>query len=70
MHREIVFEIDENTGELHTTIKGISGKGCEAIADIIKEYAGDPSSEGNTPEYGQGRTLGHTRPQVRAGGVR
>ena len=59
MPREIIFEVDEATGELRTTIRGLPGKGCETIAAILKEYAGEPGVEENTAEYGQA-----VRPQI------
>lgn len=68
MSREIHFEIDEATGELRSTIKGIPGKGCEEIAAILKEYAGEPAIERDTPEHSQVRTRGRARPRIRAGG--
>lgn len=51
MAREILFEIDEATGELRATIRGIPGTSCEAIAEIVKEFAGTPSREAPTPDY-------------------
>jgi hypothetical protein len=68
MSREIHFEIDEATGELRSTIRGVPGKGCEEIAAIIKEYAGEPSVERDTPEHSQVRAHAQARPRVRAGG--
>lgn len=51
MAREILFEIDETTGELRATVKGIPGPGCEAIAEIVNEFAGTPSRAAPTADY-------------------
>ena len=68
MSREIHFEIDEATGELRSTIRGIPGRGCEEIAAIIEEYAGAPAVERDTPEHSQVRARVRARLSVRAGG--
>ena len=67
MPREIVFEIDDETGELSTTVKGVPGKGCEEIASILKEFAGEPVVEENTAEYGQ-TARAQVAPRTRIGG--
>lgn len=61
---EIVFEIDEETGELTTTIRGLTGKACEPVGELLKGLLGPPVTERNTPEYAQ--TRGQARSQVRA----
>ena len=62
---EIVFEIDEETGELTTTIRGLPGKACEPVADLLKQLLGTPTVERNTEEYTRARV--QARPQLRAG---
>jgi hypothetical protein len=45
----------------------VPGKGCEEIANILKEFAGEPVVEGKTAEYGQtSRT--QVAPRTRVGG--
>lgn len=62
---EIVFEIDEQTGELMTTIRGLPGKACEPIADLLKQLLGTPTVERATEESTRARV--QPRPQIRAG---
>jgi Protein of unknown function (DUF2997) len=56
---EIEFTIDAATGELRMHIKGIAGPGCDDVAKLIRELAGDPGQEEVTAEY-------HLRPRVRS----
>ena len=62
---EIVFEIDEETGELTTTIRGLPGKACEPVGELLKQLLGTPTVERNTEEYTRARV--QPRPRLRAG---
>lgn len=62
---EIVFEIDEETGELTTTIRGLPGKACEPVGELLKQLLGAPAIERHTEEYTRAR--GQARPQIRTG---
>lgn len=64
MAREILFEIDGETGELTTHIRGIVGPGCEDVARLVEEYVGEPTSEAKTAEYHQ---RARVRPRLRGG---
>jgi hypothetical protein len=64
---EIEFTIDAATGELQMHIKGIAGPGCDDVAKLIKELAGDPGQEDVTAEYRlrprlRSRTESHIHP--------
>lgn len=47
---ELEIIIDEN-GEVHLDIKGIKGKGCVAIAELIAKLLGEMKSKKHKPEY-------------------
>ncbi len=48
---EIEIEINEETGEMQSRIKGIVGSACEKTADAIKKVFGKPSRDEKTPDY-------------------
>lgn len=47
---ELEIIIDEN-GEVHLDVKGIKGKGCMNIAEIIEQIIGKIRDRNNKPEY-------------------
>jgi len=49
--KEIHFEISPE-GEIQFTVKGIRGKGCEAVAQALNEL-GEVTGEEKTSEYYQ-----------------
>ncbi len=55
---EIEIEINMNTGEMETTIGGITGPSCEKTAEAIKQVFGKPTRDEKTREY-------HIQPQVK-----
>ncbi len=55
---EIEIEINLDTGEMETEIKGIAGPSCEKTAEAIKKVFGNPSRDEKTREY-------HIQPQVK-----
>jgi hypothetical protein len=55
---EIEIEINLDTGEMETEIKGIAGPSCEKTAEAIKKAFGNPSRDEKTREY-------HIQPQVK-----
>lgn len=55
---EIEIEINTETGEIETEIKGIAGASCEKTAEAIKQVFGKPVRDEKTREY-------HIQPQVR-----
>ena len=65
---EIVFEIDEETGALTTTIRGLPGKACAPVGELLKQLLGAPTVERQTAEYTEVR--GQIRPQIRTAGQR
>lgn len=48
---EIEIEINEETGEMETTINGIAGPSCEKTAEAIKKVFGKPSRDEKTCDY-------------------
>lgn len=48
---EIEIEINTETGESETRIKGIAGPVCEKTAEVIKRVFGKPSRDEKTSEY-------------------
>ena len=48
---EIEIEINEETGEMETTINGIAGPTCEKTAEAIKKVFGKPSRDEKTRDY-------------------
>lgn len=48
---EIEIEIDLESGEMETKIKGIAGSACEKTAAAIKNVLGNPSRDEKTREY-------------------
>lgn len=48
---EIEIEINAETGEMESTIKGIAGPACEKTAEAIKQVFGKPSHDEKTREY-------------------
>jgi hypothetical protein len=55
---EIEIEINMDTGEMETTIGGITGPSCEKTAEAIKQVFGKPTRDEKTREY-------HIQPQVK-----
>ena len=48
---EIEIEINEETGEMQSRIKGIAGSACEKTAEAIKKVFGKPSRDEKTSDY-------------------
>lgn len=48
---EIEIEINMDTGEMESTIKGIAGPACEKTAEAIKQVFGKPSRDEKTRDY-------------------
>lgn len=48
---EIEFNINTETGECQTEIKGIQGAACEKTAQQLKQLMGDPTVDRKTKEY-------------------
>lgn len=48
---EIEIEINAETGEMESTIKGIAGPACEKTAEAIKQVFGKPVRDEKTREY-------------------
>lgn len=48
---EIEFNINTETGECRTEIKGIQGAACEKTAQQLKQLLGDPTVDRKTKEY-------------------
>lgn len=48
---EIEFNINTETGECQTEIKGIQGAACERTAQQLKQLMGDPTIDQKTKEY-------------------
>ena len=48
---EIEFNIDTETGECHTEIKGAAGAACEKTAHQLKQLLGAPTVDQKTREY-------------------
>jgi hypothetical protein len=48
---EIEIEINAETGEMDTKIKGIAGPACEKTAEAIKQVFGKPSRDEKSREY-------------------
>lgn len=48
---EIEIEINAETGEMESKIKGIAGPACEKTAEAIKQVFGKPTSDEKTCEY-------------------
>ncbi len=48
---EIEIEIDEETGEMESKIKGIAGSACEKTAEAIKQIFGKPTRDEKTRDY-------------------
>lgn len=55
---EIEIEINVETGEMDTKIKGIAGPACEKTAEAIKQVFGKPIRDEKTRDY-------NIQPQVR-----
>ncbi len=55
---EIEIEINAETGEMETEIRGIKGPTCERSAEAIKKVFGKPSRDEKTREY-------HNQPQIK-----
>ena len=55
---EIEIEINAETGEMETKIKGIAGPSCEKTAEAIKKVFGNPTRDEKTRDY-------HVQPQVK-----
>jgi hypothetical protein len=48
---EVEIEINTETGEMESKIKGIAGSSCEKTAEAIKKIFGQPSRDEKTREY-------------------
>lgn len=48
---EIEFNINTETGECQTEIKGVQGAACERTAQQLKQLMGDPTVDQKTKEY-------------------
>ena len=48
---EIEIEINLESGEMESTIKGIAGPACEKTADAIKQVFGKPTRDEKTRDY-------------------
>ena len=48
---EIEIEINEETGEMESKIKGVAGSACEKTAEAIKQVFGKPSRDEKTRDY-------------------
>lgn len=48
---EIEIEINVETGEMETEVKGIAGPRCEKTAEAIKQVFGKPSRDEKTRDY-------------------
>lgn len=48
---EIEIEINTETGEMDTEIKGIAGPACEKTAEAIKQVFGAPVRDEKTRDY-------------------
>ena len=48
---EIEIEINEETGEMETKIKGIAGSACEKTAEAIRQVFGKPNQDEKTRDY-------------------
>lgn len=55
---EIEIEINTETGEMDSKIKGIAGSACEKTAEAIKNVFGKPSRDEKTRDY-------HIQPQIK-----
>jgi len=60
---ELEIIIDEN-GEVHLDIKGIKGKGCIAIAEIVAQILGQMKNKQLKPEYYEDEVV--IKPQIDA----
>lgn len=48
---EIEIEINAETGEMESKIKGIAGPACEKTAEAIKQVFGKPLRDEKTVDY-------------------
>ena len=48
---EIEIEINAETGEMETEIKGIAGSTCEKTAEAIRKVFGKPTRDDKTLDY-------------------
>ena len=48
---EIKIEINAETGEMETEIKGIAGPSCEKTAEAIRQVFGKPIRDEKTRDY-------------------
>ena len=48
---EIEIEINAETGEMESRIKGIAGSACEKTAEAIKKVYGKPIRDEKTRDY-------------------
>jgi hypothetical protein len=55
---EIEIEINVETGEMETEVKGIAGPSCEKTAEAIKSVFGKPIRDEKTRDY-------YAQPQVK-----
>ncbi len=55
---EIEIEINAESGEMETKIKGIAGSACEKTAEAIKKVFGKPTRDEKNPDY-------YIQPQVK-----
>ncbi len=50
---EIRFEIDKETGELKTHVKGVPGKACLDIQKLVEDLVGEAQETEHTAEFRQ-----------------
>jgi hypothetical protein len=48
---EIEFNINTETGECETEIKGVQGAACEKTAQQLKQLMGNPTVDRKTKDY-------------------
>ncbi len=48
---EIEFNINTETGECQTEIKGVQGAACEKTAQQLKQLLGNPTVDQKTKDY-------------------
>ena len=59
---EIRFEIDQETGELKTHVKGVPGRVCLDIQKLVEDLIGHAQETTLTPEF---RQVSQVKPQGR-----
>lgn len=49
--KEIIFMVDEATGQLTMRINGVPGKACAPIAKMVEDLLGIAATHDNTTEW-------------------